>query len=122
MPPPSVQTNELRDSTVRDALLELERRLRSRYGSRLVRLILFGSRARGDNRADSDADVAVVLCGPIHERWAEKEAILDETFPILLATGLYIQPWPIDASVLEHPERAPNPTLIREILRDGLTP
>jgi uncharacterized protein (UPF0332 family)/predicted nucleotidyltransferase len=35
--------------------------LRDAFGSRLVSALLFGSRARGDHRADSDYDVAVFL-------------------------------------------------------------
>lgn len=37
------------------------RRLDEQYGPRLMQLILFGSYARGEARADSDVDVAVVL-------------------------------------------------------------
>jgi predicted nucleotidyltransferase len=35
--------------------------LNRKYGGRIVRAILTGSRARGDHRADSDWDVVVVL-------------------------------------------------------------
>jgi uncharacterized protein (UPF0332 family)/predicted nucleotidyltransferase len=35
--------------------------LREAFGARLVSALLFGSRARGDHRADSDYDVAVLL-------------------------------------------------------------
>jgi predicted nucleotidyltransferase len=35
--------------------------VRQRYGPRLVDILLLGSRARGDARPDSDADVAVIL-------------------------------------------------------------
>ncbi len=42
-------------------LAELKARLVEFYGERLVKLVLFGSRARGDNDADSDIDVLVVL-------------------------------------------------------------
>jgi predicted nucleotidyltransferase len=31
------------------------------YGDRLERVVLFGSRARGDARADSDYDIAVFI-------------------------------------------------------------
>jgi predicted nucleotidyltransferase len=37
--------------------------LRQTFDSRLVSALLFGSRARGDHRADSDYDVAVFLDG-----------------------------------------------------------
>ena len=36
------------------------------YGDRLVHLVLFGSRARGDAESDSDIDVLVVLHGPVN--------------------------------------------------------
>jgi len=41
--------------------------LKARIAERLalVRLVLFGSRARGDNEPDSDVDVLVVLDGPV---------------------------------------------------------
>lgn len=39
--------------------------LRKIYGPRLQHLILFGSRARGDARPDSDVDVLVVLEEPV---------------------------------------------------------
>ena len=42
-------------------LADLRRGLSSLYGDRLVKLILFGSRARGDARPDSDYDIAVFL-------------------------------------------------------------
>jgi uncharacterized protein len=110
------------DRRVRQALCDLEQRLRARYGERFIRLILFGSRARGDDRPDSDADVAVVLRGPMVNRWAEKERIIDDTYAILLETGLYIQPWPIEDRALVDPDSAPNPELVRAIIRDGVRP
>jgi len=42
-------------------LAAYRRLLEEHFGERLVQLTLFGSYARGDARADSDVDVAVVL-------------------------------------------------------------
>jgi predicted nucleotidyltransferase len=46
-------------------LAELRRRFEALYGERLVRMILFGSQARGDAEAGADIDVLVVLRGPV---------------------------------------------------------
>ena len=42
-------------------LPDLKARLRERYGDRLVKLVLFGSHARGQATEDSDIDVLAVL-------------------------------------------------------------
>jgi len=52
---------------VRQALSELRRRLEALYGDRLVRLVLYGSQARGDARPWSDIDVLAVLKGPVDD-------------------------------------------------------
>ena len=51
--------------TTRDGIIL--RRLKAKVAERLPlnRLVLFGSRARGDNEPDSDIDVLVVLDGPV---------------------------------------------------------
>src|SRR5690606_38370813 len=43
------------------AAREFGRRLRARFGSRVVDLRLFGSTARGEAHEESDVDIAVVL-------------------------------------------------------------
>jgi predicted nucleotidyltransferase len=53
------------DARVRAMLTELGNDFRSLYGDRLVRLVLFGSHARGDAVPGSDIDVLVVLRGPV---------------------------------------------------------
>lgn len=63
------------ESEIDAALRELKLRLESDLGDTLVRLLLFGSRARGDHEPGSDIDVAVVVTGL---RSAHKNKILDE--------------------------------------------
>jgi len=51
---------------VETALGTLKEGLKEIYGTRLKKLILYGSQARGGAGPDSDIDVAVILDGPIH--------------------------------------------------------
>ena len=110
------------DPVVRSALREFDRKLRQRFGGKYIKLILFGSRARGDNAPESDADAAVILRGRIADRWSLKRLIIQDTYPILLETGLYIQPWPLEQGELDDPDKSSNPALVRNIVREGITP
>ncbi len=49
------------DHDTRTALEAFRARILNRFGGKLRGLVLFGSRARGDHRPDSDADVVVFL-------------------------------------------------------------
>lgn len=102
------------------ALRTLDGRLRAKFGDRYVRVLLFGSRARGDYGPESDADVAVVFRERVDDQWALTKSILEDTYDILLATGLYIEPHLIDETALKRPEASPHPDLAREIERDGI--
>ena len=66
-------------------LPELKQALQEHYGDRLVKLILYGSHARGEATEDSDIDVMVVLDGLKHSE-ASKE--LDATIDIVCDINL----------------------------------
>ena len=64
----------------RNIMADLRGEMENLYGERLVKLVLFGSQARGDARWWSDVDVMVVLKGPVvrsEERY-RTETILGE--------------------------------------------
>ncbi|MEK7405700.1 MAG: nucleotidyltransferase domain-containing protein [Acidobacteriota bacterium] len=67
--PPLASTSTV-NPKVKAILAELRRRLEELYGDRLVKMILYGSHARGDARQYSDIDVLVVLKGPV---WPSQE-------------------------------------------------
>ena len=66
------------------------------YGERLERAVLFGSRARGDARADSDYDVAIFLHN-FTRPWPELGPLSAVTTDILMATGAVISTLPFPA-------------------------
>jgi predicted nucleotidyltransferase len=82
----------------RKALDDYVAAVRAHYGARLVDILIFGSRARGDARPDSDADVAVILEDGGWDFWDEKMFLSDLACDALLGPGLWIQAWPISRS------------------------
>ena len=52
-------------ASLHEILSELRARLGRRYGDRLRKVVLYGSRARGGAADDSDIDLLVVLDGPV---------------------------------------------------------
>jgi predicted nucleotidyltransferase len=82
--------------------------------------IVYGSRARGTHRPDSDADVAILLNGE-HQRFlTTKLAMADVAFDVLLDTGISISPLPVWVDEWEQPENYSNPALLRNIAREGV--
>jgi predicted nucleotidyltransferase len=84
------------------------------YGKRLGRVILFGSRARGDFRSDSDYDIAVFL-HDMTSVWDELRPLADITTDILIDTGAVISAKPF--LVGDYGGGMP---LMGEIRRDGV--
>jgi predicted nucleotidyltransferase len=82
--------------------------------------ILFGSRARGDNRPDSDLDLAVVLNGKRGNVIDTKLDMAGLAFDVLMETGILVQAFPMWEGDLTRPEQFLNPGLIRNITAEGI--
>jgi predicted nucleotidyltransferase len=100
------------------AAREFVRRVSARYPVKAA--ILFGSRARGTQRPDSDVDIAVLLPGRRGKLMDMSIELADIAFELLLESSIYIQPLPIWEDDWEHPETHSNPRLLENIRRDGL--
>jgi len=68
---------EIENKTRKKALEEFVNNIRTKYGDRIERIILFGSYARGDYRKESDIDVLVIWKGDEVKGWnsLEREAV-----------------------------------------------
>lgn len=84
------------------------------YGDRIERVVLYGSRARGDHRPDSDYDVAVFIkdAGSFFE---ENRRLASITTDVLLAMGADISALPFPAGAYR--ERT---GFMHELRRDGI--
>src|SRR5689334_6046613 len=72
------------------------------YGDRVERLVLYGSRARGEALEDSDYAVAVFLRG-MDERMAEMNRLADVSTDILYDMGEFIHAMPYRAGFYNDP-------------------
>jgi predicted nucleotidyltransferase len=88
--------------------------LHSAFGQRIERVVLYGSRARGDSGSDSDYDVAVFL-RDMDDRWPEMKRLADISTEILIDTDEFVHAMPFRAG--EWNERTP---LMREIRIEGI--
>jgi uncharacterized protein len=84
------------------------------YGDRLERVVLYGSRARGDHRPDSDYDVAVFIKDP-GTLTEELDKLASVTTAILLDTGAVISAKPFYAG--SYRERT---AFMHDLRKDGL--
>jgi len=91
----------------RDALAEI-------YGARLVRVVLYGSRARGEAGPESDVNVAVFL-DALPDRWAELDRLADLRVRFLDREGVFF-----DARAFAAAAYGDDTPQMHDIRRDGL--
>ncbi len=119
--------NELRDHNGIDAATrEAVQRFMARAKASqtlpgvVVGAVLFGSRARGEQRPDSDADVAVLLAGEHACRVDVALHLADIAFDVMLETGILVEAIPFWQDEWAHPERFSNPALLEHIRHEGV--
>ncbi len=93
--------------------------LLAKLPDQIERIVLFGSKARGDSTRDSDIDLLVAIngksvvgLGSLDPRW---HAIVDPTFDFLMDYGIYISP-----TVMHIGETKRWTPLLAHVRRDGI--
>lgn len=105
----------MREAITDDPVLRrLREGLNELYGDRIERVVLFGSRARGDEAEDSDYDVAVFL-HDLTDRWQELHRLADLRVLLLGETNAFV-----DVKAYRAGSYLDRTSLMREIRLDGL--
>jgi hypothetical protein len=101
------------DPTQHPAMRRFAAAVRALYGARQERIVLYGSRTRGDAREDSDWDVAIFLYD-VGGWWAEAQNLGGISLEILLDIGINISP-----TIFEACGYSARTMLMHELRREG---
>lgn len=99
-----------------EALKRFKEILTKQFGSEVVTIRLFGSKARGDFHAESDIDVLVVTQ---QDDWRLKEEIGKVATTILLDTGIYLSIKVMGQSLQQRLLLVGSP-FIRNVMSEGI--
>lgn len=99
------------------ALKQFKTCLEQVLGSRLIEVKLFGSKARGDDKPDSDIDVLVVVS---EDNWRICDEVYGIVTDILLEEDIVISPKVISTNQLEQLQKE-DTFFSRNISKDAIT-
>ena len=117
LPLPSATRPALDADTERAARVFMQR-IEGKYPA--IEGLVYGSRARGDYKPDSDTDLAVILKGERGDRYKVSGDMAGIAFDVMMETGVLVSPLPLWEEEFQQPERFSNPALIANIKREGL--
>jgi len=100
----------------KSALKHFKDGLNQALGARLIELKLFGSKARGDDRLDSDIDVLVIVTD---DDWRVCDTVYGVATDILLQTDISISPKVISKNLLEQLQKE-DTFFLRNISKDAI--
>jgi len=103
------------ESSIQDILQELKEMLKKRYGSKLKSMMLFGSYSRGEQRGDSDIDIAIIL-----EDFSHACAEIERTGDIVSSLSLKFDTLISLVPIKENDWHKRKTALISNIKRDGI--
>jgi predicted nucleotidyltransferase len=101
----------------RAALDDLVARLRQDYADRVIRVVLFGSKVRGDFNAESDLDVFVLLNS---DDWHLHDKIVSLSSPISLKHNALISPKVIGPSLYQRMRKLRS-FFLENVRKEGVT-
>ncbi|MCH8120483.1 MAG: nucleotidyltransferase domain-containing protein [Planctomycetes bacterium] len=107
-------TLSIKEKTV---LKEFKTSLGQILGGQLIELKLFGSKARGDGRADSDMDVLVIVAS---EDWHIRDKVYDVATDVLLQMDVCISPKVISKNRFDR-LRKEGTSFIHNVSKDAIT-
>jgi antitoxin ChpS len=102
---------------IREAVLKFQELL----PDDVTQLILFASRARGDCKPDSDANVAVLSRGDPEDAIVILLSLSVLAYKVLLSTGVRIRPFLVWETEWCDPENSAQKDTLQDIAREGIT-
>jgi predicted nucleotidyltransferase len=115
-----VSTLKYLTSREREALEALVQRLKRIYGTQLLKVMLFGSKARGNYDEESDIDLLIVAQFPEKDYWHHWRRIIDEAGDVDLEYDVVISPLVRNENGYAQMQQY-DVLLNRDIERDGIT-
>lgn len=99
------------------AVLELKKQLLQQYPNQIVRFMVFGSYARGDQTSDSDIDVLVTFSCPVN--WELEREIINLAYDIELENDVLLDLKVFSEADIQNTLLGATP-LIENVMKEGI--